>query len=185
MEYSLKIPPSQLREYRDAYDYSVETDVRPYGAQAKSQGYLTPAQLYEICNWKSRRKAKLALSNSDSLVREITAFSFAAANEESRIGSLTLLSGVMFPTASVILHFCIDETYPILDFRAIWSLGIKQPKQYTFKFWKSYISICRDVAAENSLTVRELDMALWQYSSVHQATNNLSNLTGAKNAPSS
>ena len=70
--------------------------------------------------------------------------------------------------SSVILHFCVDQSYPILDFRAIWSLGIKKPSQYTVAFWKEYVQICRAVAAKHRLTVRELDMALWQYSSEHQ-----------------
>lgn len=30
--------------------------------------------------------------------------------------------------ASVILHFAYPDDYMILDFRAVWSLGIRQPK---------------------------------------------------------
>jgi|GEM_PF-4284513 len=63
--------------------------------------------------------------NPEEFVREITTFCFSAAYEESKIGSLILLKGVQYPTASVILHFCVSDTYPILDFRAVWSLGME------------------------------------------------------------
>ncbi|MBI3526579.1 MAG: hypothetical protein HY067_01270 [Betaproteobacteria bacterium] len=168
IKHSLRIPPGKLRYYQERYDFSAEANLDKYHQIGPKQGYLTVSQLHEICQWKSKRRADLALSNSEALVREITAFSFSAKCEESRLGALTLLSGVQFPTASVILHFCVDQSYPILDFRAIWSLGVKQPSQYIVAFWKEYVQLCRAVAAKHRLTVRELDMALWQYSSEHQ-----------------
>ncbi|HXK27284.1 MAG TPA: hypothetical protein VJ646_03415 [Candidatus Binatia bacterium] len=168
IKHSLRIPPGKLRWYQERYDFSTEANLDKYQQIGPKQGYLTVSQLHEICRWKSRRRADLALSNSEALVREITAFSFTAKCEESRLGALTLLSGVQCPTASVILHFCVDQSYPILDFRAIWSLGVKQPSQYTVAFWKEYVRLCRAVAAKHRLTIRELDMALWQYSSEHQ-----------------
>lgn len=169
MEHSLRVPVSQLRLYQARYDASVlEADLEIYREVAKKQRYLTTQQLYEICRWKSPRRAKNVFRNSEEFAKEITAFSFGATQEESRIGSLALLSGVEFPTASVILHYCVDASYPILDVRAIWSLGVKQPAQYTFLFWKEYMALCRSIANENSMSVRELDMALWQYSKEHQ-----------------
>jgi hypothetical protein len=65
------------------------------------------------------------MNNSASLVKELTGFSFSAKNEASRLGTLTLLEGVHFPTASVILHFCLDQSYPILDVRALWRESLK------------------------------------------------------------
>ena len=168
INHSLRIPAKKLKDYQERYDSSAEVNLDKYHQIDTKPDYLTVDQLQEICHWKSKRRADLARLNPEPRVREITTFSFSAKCEESKLGALTLLSGVQFPTASVILHFCVDQTYPILDFRAIWSLGIKQPTQYTFAFWKEYVNICRSVAAEHKLSVRELDMALWQYSSEHQ-----------------
>ena len=168
MKHALRIPAGELNDYKDRYDFSAEANLDKYHRIGPRQGYLTVAQLREICQWKSRRRAALASSNTEAVVREITKFSFSAKCEESRIGALTLLNGVSFPTASVILHFCVDQTYPILDFRALWSLGIDKPGQYTVPFWKDYVKVCRALAAKHRLTVRGLDMALWQYSSEHQ-----------------
>jgi hypothetical protein len=169
MKHSLRIPNSQLRHYQSRYGYPADNELMSLRRSVAQQGYLTQDQLHAICLWKSKRRAALARTNSDSLIKELTSFSFSAEEEESRIGSLTLLAGVKFPTASVILHFFVDRTYPILDIRAIWSLGIDQPSQYTFQFWKDYVHICRSLASENSMSVRDFDMALWQYSREHQA----------------
>jgi hypothetical protein len=168
INYELRIPTEELKNYQGRYKFSAEVNLEKYREIGPRQGYLTTTQLHEICHWKSKRRSDLARKNPESFVREITTFSFSAKCEESRLGLLTLLSGVQFPTASVILHFCVDQTYPILDFRAIWSLGIAQPPQYTFAFWKEYINICRSVADAHNLSIRELDMALWQYSSENQ-----------------
>ena len=167
-KHALRMPPGMLRHYWARYDFSAEASLDKYYRVGPKQGYLTRAQLYEICHWKSQRRPELALANPEAFVREITAFSFSAKCEESRIGALTLLSGVEFPTASVILHFCVDPSYPILDFRAIWSLGVRRPRQYTIAFWLEYVELCRAIAAKHRIEVRGLDMALWQYSKEHQ-----------------
>jgi len=54
------------------------------------------------------------------------------------MGALLAFKGVSFPTASVILHFCVSSQYPILDVRAMWSLGIEKPGPYTIDHWRSY-----------------------------------------------
>lgn len=168
--YSLKIPQGQLRAYCDRYNYKQASHdaIEDYYALGPQQGYLTREQLHEICYWKSTRRAAAALLNTSAFVEEITRFAFCAKCEESRIGSLTLLEGVFYPTASVILHFCVDPSYPILDQRALWTLSIPKPSVYTTQFWLDYVALCRKLAADNGMTVRELDKALWQYSLEHQ-----------------
>ena len=44
------------------------------------------------------------------------------------------------PTASVPLHLAHRDPQPILDFRALWSLGVdKQPSYYSFELWERYV----------------------------------------------
>ena len=94
----------------------------------------------------------------------------ATSEERLRIGVLTLLEGVELPTASVLLHLAHPDPYPILDVRAIWSLGIdKQPSYYPFEFWMAYTEACRALAREAGVSMRTLDRALWQYSSEMQS----------------
>lgn len=168
MEYKLRIPTDKVKHYTEQYDFIAETKLEKYHEIGPRQGYLTADQLYEICRWKSKRKAARAKNNPDVFVNEITKFSFAAKCERSKIGSLMLLDGVQMPTASVILHFCVNQTYPILDVRALWSLSIDKPSYYNSDFWEEYTAICREVAKKLAISVRELDMALWQYSKKHQ-----------------
>ncbi len=166
----LRIPLSELRSYQKRYDVTADPKLEHIRPLAKLQGSLTVQQLHELVLWKSSRRAKLAKANSEEFAREITTFAFSAKSEHSRIGSLVLLQGVQYPTASVILHFCVSESYPILDFRAIWTLGLEKPSTYSPAFWVEYIRVCRELAAKNQLCVRELDMALWQFSKEHQVT---------------
>ena len=169
MNHQLRIPAKQLRTYCNKYEYGADPKVSHLELAAKEQGYLTRSQLHELALWKSKRRAALALENDERFVREITGFAFSAEHEHSRICALAVLRGVHFPTASVVLHFCVDRSYPILDFRAIWSLGLEKPRAYSPAYWCDYTLLCRSLAKEHGLTVRELDMALWQYSRENQA----------------
>ena len=68
----------------------------------------------------------------------------------------------------MILHFGHEDGYPILDYRALWSLGVAKPSSYNFNIWWEYVTFCRAIAREYSLMTRELDKALWQYSKERQ-----------------
>jgi hypothetical protein len=82
---------------------------------------------------------------------------------------LTLLAGVDWATASVVLHFCHADPYPILDYRALWSVGQDdEPDRYDFTYWGAYTAFTRDIARRNSVSMRILDRALWKYSELHQ-----------------
>ena len=168
MSPALRIPEQKLREYQQRYVYTADPKLDHIRIAADSQKFLTVKQLHDVALWKSKRRADLTKKNPEDFVREITTFAFAAKHEESRIGTLVLLHGVQYPTASVILHFCVDNTYPILDFRAIWSLGMEQPTVYSTSYWLKYIEVCRSLSQKHGMSVRELDMALWQFSKEHQ-----------------
>jgi hypothetical protein len=101
-------------------------------------------------------------------VAEATQVALAAKNEELKIGALRILAGVEWPTASVILHLCDRRPYPILDVRALWSVGYKRPPVYNFDFWWKYVRFTRDLARRSRCSMREVDRALWQYSKEKQ-----------------
>ena len=163
-QFRLQIPPRLLRRYQERYNVNADPKLDHLRDVSRHPGYLTVNQLYELCQWKSHRRPALARTNSAEFVREITAFAFKTPSEEARIAALTLLAGVSYPTASVILHFCVDDSYPILDWRALESLGFQKPPPYTPAFWLKYTAFCRALSSRHGLTVRQLDMALWQYS---------------------
>lgn len=98
----------------------------------------------------------------------MTAAALSTPDERLRVDVLRLLSGVAWPTASVILHWGHTEPYPILDFRAVWSLGLDALPPYDFPFWQAHTAYCRALASGVGVGMRELDRALWQYSKEHQ-----------------
>ena len=137
--------------------------------KVRSRGYLEKAELREAAEWKASMIAGHIETNSEEYIKEITEFAFRASTERARIEVLTVLDGVMWPMASVILHFFHREYYPILDYRALWSVSLRAQLQYNFAFWWDYVQLCRDVAQRNGVTMRTLDRALWQYYSENSA----------------
>jgi len=149
------------------YDYS-EVDLFELRSHIEAKGCLSISELRAVALWKSPRSAGHIEKNSDGFVQEITGVALAAREERTRIEVLRLLSGVEWPTASVILHFFHQDKYPIIDYRALYSITMEVPNQYTFDFWWRYVEYCRDLASRTGLSMRELDQALWQYSKENQ-----------------
>lgn len=151
--------------YPVANDHTVEINIAP---QVQMRGYFTQPEFVTICHWKTPRSQPKVASNSESFIQAVTQTALSTADERLRIEVLTLLNGVSWPTASVLLHFGHHAPYPILDYRALWSLGINVPPIYEFAFWWEYTLICRDLAARADVSMRTLDRALWQYSKENQ-----------------
>ncbi len=125
-------------------------------------------ELVELARWKSPRSAGHVKKNSRSYIAAITKFAFATKEDRCKIEALTLLDGVGWPTASAILHFYDTNDYPILDYRALWSVGEDEQSQYKYAFWEKYTELCRRTAKRNNVDMRTLDRALWQYSKENQ-----------------
>ena len=148
-----------------AGDAAIEREVAP---RVRANGHLTKADFLAVCGWKSPRSRPRCEENSDELVRAVTGVALSTSCEQLRVEALTLLRGVHWPTASAILHFCHEEPYPVLDVRALWSLGVERPPPYAFDFWRAYTEACREIARRSRVSMRELDRALWQYSKENQ-----------------
>jgi hypothetical protein len=171
-------PLSEVPKVAARYSYPAEPSVIALVPVVRRQGYLTQDQLFTLCRWKSQRSAGRVRNNAASFVEEVTRFALSATDERARIEPLTLLDGVEYPTASCILHWFHPDPYPIVDFRAIWSLQLSQPSSYSFDFWQSYYQGWRELllqaqgcCAPTVVTPRMFDHALWQYSYEHQPTN--------------
>jgi hypothetical protein len=93
-----------------------------------------------------------------------------ASDEAERMGALLELSGVGVPTASTLLYVAFPQDYPILDARALESLGVKARSTYPLSFWLAYLEACRTIARQAGVSLRTLDKALWQRSKELSAT---------------
>jgi hypothetical protein len=167
--FQLRFPNNQIHYWAGRYDYPkedlIEFEVAP---RIRTRGYCTKDDLWALCDWKSPRIKPRCAANEAAFVEAVTRTALSTPNEHLREIVLTLLSGVGWPMASVILHFGHTRPYPILDFRALWSLGIDPPPIYSFEFWWEYTRFCRELAHESNVSMRVLDRALWQYSYENQ-----------------
>jgi hypothetical protein len=159
-----------LRELAGRSDWSGDESVeREIGPRARAAGYLTKDDFVVLCEWKTPRSRRLVAGNDAGFVEAVTRTALSTPNERLRIEVLMLLNGVSWPTASVILHFAHGDRYPILDYRAVWTVGVDGAPAYDFPFWAAYTELCRRIADAQGLTMRELDRALWQFSKENQA----------------
>jgi hypothetical protein len=158
----LKYANKYDEQYRDTKG---EADEREIKRLLKKQRYLTRANLITIGDWKAPRARRhySSMQNCNDRVKQISQFSFGTRDEKARIESLDSLVGVGYPIASTILHFAFPHKYPIMDFRVIRSLGLKQPSTYKFDFWKGYCKKIQAISKKYSLSIRTVDKALWKY----------------------
>jgi hypothetical protein len=137
----LRFHENDVRRIAARYEYfgsdTVLVKLRP---KVLARGWLQLRELERLAKWKSPRSAGHIKTNSDSYIKEITRFAFSVSTERATIEALTLLDGVQWPTASVILHFFHRDRYPILDYRALWSVSLEVPQYYCFEF---LVAICR------------------------------------------
>ena len=166
-KFKLRFPVREIEPYARRYPYGDEAEFL-LAETVKRRGFLTREEFLAVCHWKSPRTQPRCRSNSSEFIRDVTQCALSTSSEQLRIEVLTLLAGVSWPTASVMLHFFHREPYPILDIRALWSLGCDAPKQYDFPFWESYTKFCRSLAQKAGVSMRTLDRALWQYSKEKQ-----------------
>ena len=173
----LLFPKSDIQYLADRYDEywtnqnnqsRIEKSIKKRIPKVQQQCYLSKSDLKIVADWKAPRVSHHIEKNENGFIKDITSFSFSATNERAKIEVLTCLNGVGFPMASVILHFFHKDQYPILDFRALWSIGIENEGNYSFSFWWDYVLFCRDAAKQNKIDMRTLDKALWQYSKENQ-----------------
>ena len=179
MEMKLRFCESEIGYWANLYtegqreqDREREQQVINLNSKIWGCGSVTQDELYKVAYWKSHRSAHWINRNSDDFVREITRNAFTANNDWAKLMTLTALQGVKEPIASTILHL-YDEGghYPILDVHEIWAVGLEwQRGRTSFPFWLEYIQFCRDIADHNNVSMRDLNRALWKFSSDYSKT---------------
>jgi hypothetical protein len=166
--FRLRFPVHEIPRWAGRYPVEDDQEVEKIAPAARERGYLTRPEFLELCAWKTPRSRPLCRRNRSALIESITREAFSTADERRRLEALTFLRGVGLPTASVILHLCGRDRYPILDARALWSLGHRKPPGKTFAFWSAYTDFARRLADAAGVEMRTLDRALWQYSKERQ-----------------
>jgi len=165
----IKFKLDDIPYWASRYSYPTEDIADEISARIRGADFIEKDDFLALCKWKSPRSINHCKKNKPDFIKEVSRVAFHTRNEHLRIEILTLLEGVSWPTASVLLHFCHKDPYPIMDFRALWSLGIDDPPNtYTFDFWWEYTRYCRALSKSTGVSMRDLDKALWQYSKEYQ-----------------
>ena len=168
--------------YRGPKGEQLEDKIHERVKPVRTQKYLTKCDLNKLGEWKSPRSAGNIDNNEELFVSEVTQFALNTKCDRAAIESLTILDGVGASTASAILHFFHEMTYPIMDFRALWSVSLIADDKYNYSYalWSEYVKICREEAKKTGVCMRILDRALWQYSKCKQPRRQTSLISGMK-----
>ena len=166
-KFQLRFPVRDIAYWAERCE-DEEKAILPIVPAVKRRGFLTKNECLLVCRWKSPRSQPRCRTNSPEFICEVTKCALSTPAERLRIEVLTLMNGVSWPTASVILHFFHPDDYPILDFRALWSLKSAVPQPYEFVFWQAYTRHCRKLSKLSGVSMRTVDRALWQFSKENQ-----------------
>ena len=162
--FEIQFPPELVPELAARFPTVDESALETIGATARARGYYRRSEFLLVCAWKTPRSAPKVAINTAPAVRAATRRALADPDEAARMAALLALSGVGVPTASTLLYFAFPALYPILDVRALESLGVKPRSQYPVSFWLGYLEACRALAERCGVSMRILDKALWQWS---------------------
>jgi hypothetical protein len=162
--FELQFPSDQIGQLADRFPETDDARLLAAGAAARARGHYTRGEFIEVCRWKTPRSTPKVAANSRAAVKRLTGRALATEDEAERMQALLELEGVGVPTASTLLFSAFPDDYPILDVRALESLGVKARSLYPITFWLGYLETCRELASREGVDIRTLDKALWQHS---------------------
>jgi len=157
-----------IEEGLEFYDEKLDKEIISTSENVKAKGFATLKDLEKISYWKSPRSHHHIQKNINNTIKDITGEVLNSNSDLINLGLLLLLQGVSYPTASAFLHFCHELDYPIIDFRAMWSVGFDVQPKYTPELWKDYVLLTRKISKSYLIDKRTLDRALWGYSKKYQ-----------------
>ena len=162
--FQIQFPREQVPALAARFPAGDDSACEAAGAAARGRGYYRRREFVLVCAWKTVRSTPRIAANGDAAVRAATRHALCEPDEAVRMQALLALQGVGVPTASTLLYFAFPALYPILDVRALESLGVKPRSQYPVSFWLGYLEACRSLAAQCQVSIRTLDKALWHWS---------------------
>lgn len=160
---------TDLQQWLVLYDletYLFQT-VHPRFAAA---GTLSEHDFFAIVIWKSNRaktRVKRGLKEARLSVADLMAQLTSASTAAEKVNALLQVQGIGLPMASAILTVCFPTEFSVLDYRS-WAVlqdmgvvGSLQGKPNTVGAYLQYCQVCRALAAQHGLALRDLDRALW------------------------
>jgi hypothetical protein len=148
--------------------YPVKADdevLNGVGLRVRARGHYDRQDFMTVGTWKSARVKPRMASNSDEMIRDITATALGAPLAiQHRI--LTLLEGVQVPMASSLLMVWRPDQHTVIDVRAVKSLVVNglmpDPSPNVYPPYMEYLAICKAISERCGRSLRLLDRALYE-----------------------
>jgi hypothetical protein len=156
----LLFPIREIDHCASLYPTSGDKRILSISKGAKKRGFCTKNEFATFARWHAARNVRRCSKNDSQMIECATRIALSPKNkfERVRIGILNSLQGVDWPRASVFLHFGHIGPYPILDFCALWSLGLEEePWRYSFDFWWSCVEYCSNIRDQAGTRMQTLD----------------------------
>jgi hypothetical protein len=103
--FSLQFALEEVPTYAGRYAYEDDKGVLAIGQRAHRRGCYTRDEFLRVCRWKTPRSGPLVALNTAASVEAVTRIALSeATGERERMEALRSLSGVGWPTASVLLR---------------------------------------------------------------------------------
>jgi len=136
----------------------------------RKEGTLEPFDFFAIVVWKSNRaktKIKRGLKDAGKSVQELMREVAHAETPRDKVDVLLQVWGIGLAVASAILTVCDPKTFTVLDYRAWETLqgaslqGLSGHYPATPDEYLDYCRVCRRLAEQVGMSLRNLDRALW------------------------
>ncbi len=129
-------------------------------------GHLTFDDLRCLGIWKNgSERGTRHFPKSERVIARETRKAYEAADIEILLN----LGGLQYPMASSLMHFALPHKYPIIDRRALATLGMRPEEGKEIyinkQLWEEYRGFCLDRSKHYEVSLRMLDRALWQFDS--------------------
>jgi len=166
---SARLEGAELRECLKLYDLDryLFRQVHP---RFRDEHTMEPFDFFAIVVWKSNRtktKVKKGLDDAGKSVQELMREVAQAETPGAMVEVLLQVGGIGLAVASAILAVCDPKTFTVLDYRAWETLqgasleGLPEHYPVTSDEYLDYCRVCRRLAEQVGMSLRDLDRALW------------------------
>ena len=132
--FRMQFPCRDVKPLASRFGVLDDAACRAAGDAARGRGHYSREEFILVCAWKTARSRSRVATNSEKDVKHATQRALGSEDEATRMEALLTLTGVGVPTASTLLYFAFPDAYPILDVRALESLGVAARAQYPVSF---------------------------------------------------
>jgi hypothetical protein len=162
--FRLSFDPTEISSLASRYK-SEEDDEALAAGRRIAGGSYTSQELEIIFKWKTRNRGISRLHrNTPAEICDALRLATLAKAERCAVAVLTGLSGVDVPVASAVLTATYPDRYTVIDFRTLHALGNSTANR-SLPFYLLYLDFCRKTSKAQRISLRDLDRALWQWSS--------------------